>query len=56
VLERQPIESQRDCDTADEGRVVLADQDHGGRSLVVAGPDPAIRLLRIDGCPDQVRA
>jgi hypothetical protein len=29
VLERQAVEHERDADAADEGRVVLADEDHG---------------------------
>ena len=29
MLERQAVQRQRDADTAHEGRVVLADEDHG---------------------------
>src|ERR1700676_1912646 len=48
VLEGETIKPHRNRDAADEGGVVLADQDQGGCSffLVIAGLDPAIHLLR----------
>jgi hypothetical protein len=63
VLEGDAVKPHGDGDAADEGGVVLADQDHWEFTFHSSWPGltrPSIYfeviILKADGCPDQVRA